>query len=181
MTDLDLIDEMESAQAWSKARRGVVVQRVLCAIEDCSLDLIPFDEARERLHLNRKICRGLQEIELDEIRGSVGRYMEIESQIHSIQRSLENDRSEPLAYDEAAALWYREIYSPTVQEIRENGVIDRFPGRTAADIFIWMWRREPELHDYDYATSYSDLERASFDPLRRIFRKLSAAARQISS
>ena len=57
MADLDLIDEMESAQAWSKARRGVVVQRVLCAIKDCSLDLIPFDEARERLHLNQKICR----------------------------------------------------------------------------------------------------------------------------
>jgi hypothetical protein len=294
MAGLDLINEMESQQAWSKARRNVVVQRVLCAIQDCSLDLIPFDEARERLHLNQRICRGLQDIELDKIRGSVGRYhdftsaflprrdnlrqrwqrvrsasttkglppielykvgqayfvsdgnhrvsiarqegtetieayvceyighielsgeadldevlskaeyaeflrsaklrpeqeivftvpgryMEIESQIHSIQRTLENDRSEPVAYDEAAALWYREIYSPTVQEIRESGVIDRFPGRTAADIFIWMWRREPELHDYGYATSYSDIESASFDPLRRIFRKLSAAVRQISS
>ena len=73
MASFDLIDEMDSQQAWSKARRSVVVQRVLCAIQDCSLDLIPFEEARQLLHLNQKICRGLQEIELDKIRGGVGR------------------------------------------------------------------------------------------------------------
>jgi len=99
----------------------------------------------------------------------------------SIQRTLENERSEPAAYDEAAAIWYREIYSPTIQEIRESGVIDRFPGRTAADMFIWMWRREPELQVYCAPTSISESERAPFDPPRRIFRKLSAAVRQISS
>ena len=66
-----------------------------------------------------------------------GRYTESESQIQSIQRSLENDRSESVAYDEAAALWYREIYSPTVQEIRESGVIDRFSERTAAG-FVYL-------------------------------------------
>jgi len=109
-----------------------------------------------------------------------GRYMEIESQIQSIQRILENDRSEPVAYDEAAALWYREIYSPTVQEIRESGVIDRFPRRTAADMFVWMWRREPELQVYGVATSVAENERAPFEPMRCIFRKLSAAVRQIS-
>ena len=79
MSSLDLINEMESQQAWSKARRGIVVQRVLCAIQDCSLDLIPFEEARQLLHLNQKICRGLQEIELDKIRGSVGRYHDFTS------------------------------------------------------------------------------------------------------
>jgi hypothetical protein len=258
MASLDLTNEMESQQAWSKARRNVVVQRVLCAIQGCSLDLIPFEDARQLLHLNQKICRGLQEIELENIRGSVGRYndftsaflprrdnlrqrwqrvrsakttkglppielykvgqayfvadgnhrvsiarsegdetieayvceyispvdltaeadldevlskaeyteflnrtqlrpeqeivftvpgryMEIECQIRSVQQSLENERGEAVTYDEAAANWYREIYSPTVQEIRESGVIERFPDRTEADLFIWMWRREPEL------------------------------------
>ena len=36
-----------------------------------------------------------------------GRYMEIECQIRSVQQSLENERGEPVSYDEAAALWYR--------------------------------------------------------------------------
>jgi hypothetical protein len=290
----DFIDVMESEQAWSKARRGVIVQKVLCAIEECSLDLIPFEKAREQLHLNQRICRGLQEIELDTIRGSVGRYhdftsaflprrenlrqrwqrvrsasdakglppvelykvgeayfvsdgnhrvsiasqegmetieayvceyispvglsgeadidevlskaeyaeflrktefrpeeeivftvpgryMEIECQIQSVQRSSENNLGGPVSYEDAAAQWYREIYSPTIKEIRESGVIDRFPGRTEADMFIWMWRNEPELQVYCEPASISDDERAPFDSLRRIYRKLSAAVRRISS
>jgi len=292
MAGLDHINEMESQQAWSKARRSIVVQKVLCAIQDCSMDLIPFEEARELLHLNQKICRGLQEIELDKIRGSVGRYhdftsaflprrdnlrqrwqrvrsarttkglppielykvgqayfvadgnhrvsiartegdetidayvceyisplelsgeadldevlckaeyaeflrrtqlqpeqeilftvpgryMEIECQIRSVQQSLENDRSEPVSYEEAAAQWYREIYSPTVQEIRESGAMERFPGRTVADLFIWMWRREPELQIYCAQTSNSENDNAPFNSLRRSFRKLSASLRRI--
>lgn len=280
-----LIDEIDSGHAWSKARRGVVVQRVLCAIKDCSLDLIPFHKAQEQLHLNQRICRGLQQIELDKIRGSVGRYddftsaflprrdnlrqrwqrlwsvsaskglppielykvgqayfisdgnhrvsiarqegmdtiesyvceyitpiglssvadidevlrkaeyaeflrrtglqpeqeivftvpgqyMEIESQIESIQESLESDIGELVDYEEAAAQWYAEIYSPTIQEIRESGVMERFPGRTVADMFIWMWRRDSELQDYYPPTSTSENERAPFGTLRRLLRKV---------
>jgi hypothetical protein len=258
MTGKELFDEMESRQAWSKARRGVVVQKVVCAIQDCSLDLIPFEDARHLLHLNQKICLGLHEIELEKIRGSVGRYqdftsaflprrdnlserwqrvrsaglskglppielykvgeayfvldgnhrvsiartegnktidafvceyispqelsaegdldaalcrleyaqflhrsklhpeqgivftvpgryMEVESQIQSVQYVLQNRRGEPVSYEEAAKQWYKEIYAPTVKEIRESRVVELFPKRTEADLFIWMWRTEPEL------------------------------------
>jgi hypothetical protein len=292
MASLELIDEMESQQAWSKARRDAVVQRVLCAIEGCSLDLIPFEEARQLLHLNQRICRGLQKIELDKIRGSVGRYddftseflprrdnlrnrwqrvwsfsvikgmppvelykvgqayfvsdgnhrvsiarkegwetieayvceyitplelsaeadinevlikaeyeeflgktklvldqeilftvpgryMEIECQIRSIQQSLENEGSEPISYEEAAEIWYKDIYSPTVAEIQESEVIERFPVRTEADLFIWMWRREPELQTYCTETSNSNIEKSRFNSLRESLRKLTAAARRI--
>lgn len=274
MASLDVINEMDSEQAWTKARRGVVVQRVLCAIQGCSVELIPFEEARKLLHLNQKICRGLQEIELDKIRGSVGRYqdftsaflprrknlrdrwqrvwsadvskglppielykvgeayfvsdgnhrvsiaktegretieayvceyispielsseadldevlskaeyaeflgrtqlrpeqeivftvpggyMEIECQIRSVQQSLENQRDERIPFEEAAAQWYREIYSPTIQEIRESGAMERFPRRTEADLFIWMWRKEPELQFYCAPTSNSEDENES--------------------
>lgn len=294
MDSLELINEMESQQAWSKARRKIIIQRVLCAIQDCSMDLIPFEEARELLHLNQKICRGLQEVELTKIRGSVGRYqdftsaflprrnnlrqrwqgvwsakttkgvppvelykvgqayfvtdgnhrvsiarmegektidayvceyisplelsceadmdevlskaeyveflkrtqlqpekeilftvpgryMEIECQIRSVQQSMENERREPVPYDEAAVQWYREIYSHTVREIRESGVIERFPGRTEADLYIWMWQREPELQVYCTQTSDAENEKAPFNTLRRGFRKLSETVRRIIS
>ncbi len=292
MGSLVIITEMDSQHAWSKARRAIVVQKVLCAIQGCSLDLIPFEEARELFHLNQKICLGLQEIELDKIRGSVGRYhdftstflprsdsmrkrwqgvwsasvskglppielykvgeayfvadgnhrvsiarnegwetieayvyeyitpiglsedadldellskaeyaeflnrtqlqpereivftvpgryMEIECQIRSVQQSLENERGEPIPYQEAAESWYREIYSPTVREIRESDVIERFPGRTEADLFIWMWRKEPDLQIYCAETSNSENENAPFNSLRHRFRKLSASVRRI--
>jgi hypothetical protein len=258
LASLDVIDDMNSQRAWNKARRGFIIQKIKCAFEECSLDLIPFEEAREQLHLNQKICLGLQEVELEKIRGSVGRYndftsaflpksdslrerwqgvwsasaskglspielykvgeayfvsdgnhrvsvarsegletieayvceyitpvelsadadldevfakaeyaeflnntklqpdqeilftvsgryMELECQIRSVQRSLENERNEPVSYEEAATHWYREIYVPIINEIRDSGTMDRFPVRTEADLFIWMWRREAEL------------------------------------
>ncbi len=258
MVSLDQIDEMDSEHAWNKARRNVIVQQVICALQGCSMDLIPFEDARQLLHLNQRICRGLQEVELEKIRGSVGRYhdftsaflprsdslrtrwqrvrsasvnkgmppidlykvgeayfvidgnhrvsiarsegdktieayvceyitpielsgeadldevlrkaeyaeflsktqlqpeyeivftvpgryMEIECQIHSIQQNLEHERGEPISFPEAAESWYREIYSPTVREIQETGVMERFPNRTEADLFIWMWRKENDL------------------------------------
>jgi hypothetical protein len=74
-----------------------------------------------------------------------GRYMEIEIQISSIQKTLENERGESIPYPEAAEIWYQEIYLPTVQEIRESKALDHFPERTEADLFIWMWRKENEL------------------------------------
>ncbi len=266
MSSLDLINEMESQQAWSKARKGVFLQRVLCSIQGCSTDLIPFEEARHLLHLNQKICSGLQEIELDKILGSVGRYqdftseflprqdhmrqrwqrvrsarvtkglppielykvgqayfvadgnhrvsiartegegtieayvceytspfelsgeadqdevlckaeyaeflrrtqlrpeqeimftvpgryMEIECQIQSVHQSLENDRGEPVSIDEAATLWYQEVYSPVIREIRESRVMELFPGRTEADLFMWIWRSEHALQEYCAQTS----------------------------
>jgi hypothetical protein len=294
MVDIDLVDEIESEQAWNKARRSVVVQKVLCALQECSLDLIPFEKAREHLHLNQRLCRGLQEVELDKIRGSVGRYhdftsaflprreslrqrwqrvwsarvtkglppvelykvgeayfvsdgnhrvsiarqegletidayvceyigpiglsaeadihevlckaeyaeflrstklrpeyeivftvpgryIEIECQFHSIQRSLQSDRDEPVTFSDAAALWYRDIYSPATREIRESGVIDRFPGRTVADIFIWMWRREPELQALCTPTSITEDKRTPIDSFRRLSRRITKAVRKLFS
>lgn len=292
MADFDLFNEMDSQRAWSKARRGVILQNVLCAIQDCSPDLIPFDQARQLLHLNQKICRGLQEIELDHIRGSVGRYhdfssaffprrdslsqrwqrvrsastskglppielykvgqayfvvdgnhrvsvartegkktinayvceylsplelsseadidevlckaeyaeflhrthlpleygimftipgryMQIECQIQSLQRSLEDERGEQVSFHEAAEIWYREIYTPTVREIKKNKVIERFPKRTESDLFIWMWQREPELQAYCTQSSSSEIEDSPFDLLRRSIHRLSAVLRRI--
>ena len=62
-----------SQVSWSCARRSVLIQKVVCAIKNCSVDLIPFEEVRTRLHLNQKLYRGVQEIKLERIRGSVGR------------------------------------------------------------------------------------------------------------
>ena len=82
-----------------------------------------------------------------------GRYMEIECQIQSVHQSLENDRGEPVSNDEAATLWYQEVYSPIIREIRESRVMELFPGRTEADLFMWIWRSEHALQEYCAQTS----------------------------
>ena len=79
MEESSLLDHYESQEKWARARRGALVQMVVGTFKKGSVDLIPFEEARTRLHLTQKYCRGLEDIELERIRGSVGRYRDFTS------------------------------------------------------------------------------------------------------
>jgi hypothetical protein len=76
-----------------------------------------------------------------------GRYPEIAYQIALYQRVLEQIDGEPFTYEQAAEAWYDMLYTPIVQIIQEHGILERFPGRTEADLFIWVWRYNKELSD----------------------------------
>jgi uncharacterized ParB-like nuclease family protein len=65
---------LDAEEDWNRARRKVLYQEVVCFFKQCSVDLLSFEEVRTMLHLRQSIDRGLQEIPLDRIRGSVGRY-----------------------------------------------------------------------------------------------------------
>jgi hypothetical protein len=261
MEERSLLDHYESQEKWARARRGVLVQKVVCTFKNCSVDLIPFEEVRTRLHLTQKYCRGLEDIELARIRGSVGRYKdftsaflprrdhlrqrwervntivstqdmppievyqvgdayfvvdgnhrvsnarqegmrtiaayvcefmtpvglsaeadldevmtkseyaeflnkthldklrpgqeivftspghyrELECLITMFQEALEETQGEVISYDDALLLWFDMVYSPAVHEIKKSGALQRFPGRTEADLFIWMWQHQQRL------------------------------------
>ena len=51
----------------------------------------------------------------------------------------------PLA--EAAAHWHDEVYLPVVRAIRERGILRDFPGRTEADLYLWVSEHREELRD----------------------------------
>lgn len=261
MEESSLLAHYESQESWARARRGVLVQRVVCAFKSCSVDLIPFEEVRTRLHLTQKYCRGLQAIELARIRGSVGRYRdftsaflprgshlrqrwqrvkavvftqgmppievyqvgdayfvvdgnhrvsiarqegmqtieayvcefvtpvglsaeadldeviitseyaeflnktrldklrpgleivftspghyrELECLITMFRDALGETRGEVISYEDALLLWCDMVYSPAVHEIKKSGAMERFPDRTEADLFIWMWQHRQRL------------------------------------
>jgi hypothetical protein len=261
MEESSLLDHYESQEKWARARRGVLVQKVVCNFKKGSMDLIPFEEARTRLHLTQKYCRGLEDIELERIRGSVGRYRdftsaflprrdhlrqrwervnkmvstqemppievyqvgdayfvvdgnhrvsnarqegmktiaayvcefvtpvglsaeadldeviikseyvefldktrlnklrpgqeivfttpgryrELECLITMFREALEETRGEVISYEDALLVWYDMVYSPAVHEIKKSGAMERFPGRTEADLFIWMWQHRQRL------------------------------------
>jgi hypothetical protein len=79
MIESGLLADYDSQVSWNCARRGALIQKVVCAIKNCSVDLIPFEEVRNRLNLNQRLYRGVQEVELERIRGSVGRYRDFTS------------------------------------------------------------------------------------------------------
>jgi hypothetical protein len=43
-----------------------------------------------------------------------------------------------IPYAEAVARWYDEVYSPAVQVIREEEILDHFPDRAEADLYLWI-------------------------------------------
>jgi uncharacterized ParB-like nuclease family protein len=74
MGGYDALSELDAEQDWNRARRKLLYQEVVCFFKECSVDLLSFEDVRTTLHLSHKIDRGLQEIPLERIRGSVGRY-----------------------------------------------------------------------------------------------------------
>ncbi len=64
----------DSLRDFDRARRKAFIQGMLSLLTRRSLDLLPFEQAREQLRLHSRRFRGMHEVPLDQIVGSVGRY-----------------------------------------------------------------------------------------------------------
>ena len=74
-----------------------------------------------------------------------GMYPELELEIEFFRANLERIDGEPRTYPEAASAWYDMIYTTAVEIIKESGVLSQFPGRTEADLYVWVSRHRKEL------------------------------------
>ncbi len=57
-------------------------------------------------------------------------------EVHQFYTGLRSRRYPSL--EEAAADWYQEVYLPVVNRIRDSNILDHFPGRTEADLYLWI-------------------------------------------
>jgi nucleotide-binding universal stress UspA family protein len=96
----------------------------------------------------------LERTRLDELRSGAdlevtlpGTYPELleHIEVHRYYMGLEQECEIP--YEEAVADWYDQVYLPVVGTIREQGVLQRFPGRTEADLYLWLSRHRAELEE----------------------------------
>jgi uncharacterized ParB-like nuclease family protein len=53
---------------------------------------------------------------------------------------------------EAASDWYERVYLPVVEGIRASDILQHFPGRTEADLYLWITENRARLQ-MGYATS----------------------------
>jgi len=97
-----------------------------------------------------------------------GRYPELQAQIEELRQKLQLIDEREVTYQEAADLWYEMVYLPTVEVIRESGLLRSFPGRTEADLFAWM-----SLHRDRLREEYGD-----FDSLSELALRLMATYRE---
>jgi len=79
MLIMTTFEELDANEDWRHARRKLLYQEVVCLVKRCSVDLLSFEDVRKSLHLQQRIYRGFQEIPLEQIRGSVGRFDDFSS------------------------------------------------------------------------------------------------------
>ncbi len=64
-------------------------------------------------------------------------------EVHQFYMGLRSRHYPSLA--EAAADWYRNVYSPVVERIGASGILSHFPGRTEADLYLWIAENRARL------------------------------------
>ena len=96
-----------------------------------------------------------------------GQYQVLEKQIEYLRQEQENQRNQPITFEEAAQIWCQEVYGPVAQTIRERGILRDFPNRTETDLYVWIlrhqehlqqelgWRLEPTVVATDIADQHS--------------------------
>lgn len=76
-----------------------------------------------------------------------GRYTELLVQIQELRQTLADIDGEEMPYPEAVVAWYEMVYLPTVQIIHDANLLADFPGRTEADLFVWLSKYRSGLVD----------------------------------
>jgi hypothetical protein len=88
-----------------------------------------------------------------------GRYDDLLQHIDVHKYYLNLHRKEEISYQEGVLSWYENVYSPIVAIIRQERLLPRFPGRTEADLYVWIVRHWDELKG-KYGQDYSLREAA---------------------
>ena len=78
---------------------------------------------------------------------ALGRYRDLLEHITIHRYYLGRDLEREIPYAEAVTSWYDKVYQPIVQAIKESGVLAYFPGRTEADLYIWISRWQHVLSE----------------------------------
>ncbi len=80
MGDFQTVQLMEGISAFERAHFLAFWEQVFALVRGKRAELLNYDAIRARLHLREEHDAGLQEVRLDQIVGSVGRYNEFTSQ-----------------------------------------------------------------------------------------------------
>lgn len=149
------------------------VTRVPVTAEDIDADTLEllgeYAEFLERTRLD--VLRPEQNIRFS-IGGGYARLLE-HIAVHRYFMGLNLQRE--VSEDEAVTDWYDHVYKPIVEAIRKEGILRDFPGRTEADLYLWIMDHKHYLEEHcghdvpaeeavaDYAEHFGEKP-----PLRRV-------------
>jgi nucleotide-binding universal stress UspA family protein len=74
-----------------------------------------------------------------------GGYQKLLDEISICQCQIEEEEQHECSLQESAESWYREIYLPFEEAVRERGMMRWFPDRTVTDLYVWMTDHRSDL------------------------------------
>lgn len=76
---------------------------------------------------------------------ATGRYDEVLQHISGHKYYVNQNYQEEIPFEAAMRSWYANVFMPIIRVIREQKLISRFPGRTEADLYVWLVKHWDEL------------------------------------
>jgi hypothetical protein len=67
-----------------------------------------------------------------------GRYHELLHHIDIHRKFIRITQKKELSFNEAVISWHKNVYLPIAEAVTEQKIPGRFPGRTTADLYIWI-------------------------------------------
>ena len=76
---------------------------------------------------------------------ATGRYDEILNHIYGHRYYVNLHYQEEIPFEAAMRSWHANVFMPIIRVIREHRLVARFPGRTAADLYVWLVKHWDDL------------------------------------
>lgn len=94
----------------------------------------------------------------------IGQYDSLEKHISVHRWFLGEQKGDEVSYAEAVMSWYDNIYCPLIQIIREQNILEQFPGRTESDLYLWILEKQSDIKaEYDLEVTVADAAQALKD------------------
>jgi nucleotide-binding universal stress UspA family protein len=74
-----------------------------------------------------------------------GGYQKLLDEVCVCRCQIQEEDQKECSLQDSAESWYREIYLPFAEAVRERGMMRWFPNRTVTDLYVWMSEHRGEL------------------------------------
>jgi len=135
--------------------RQLGMTHILAAVTEVHT-LVPLapDTQPDELILKAEYAEFLDATRLDILRPDAdltvsvpGQYRHMENHIEAHRYLREETLGREMDWDDAVGDWFDSAYLPLVLVIREQGILRDFPGRTEADLYVWLTEHWAALRD----------------------------------
>ncbi len=111
------------------------------SLEEMRQVLLAYEKRMFYLKTEYDLITGEQDLEFS----TPGRFDTIYEHILVHKYFINQNQAEELDFGAALLSWHQNVYKPIVEAIRENGLLARFPGRTASDLYVFISAHWNEL------------------------------------